>query len=174
MTTPVLLFSLVGLGFFYLENLVFFPHVRLRLLDLLIFIVALRPSLGLAISLGLALGLLQDCYAATPFGVHLGSSLVLVATARFFRQRLLWQRLGTLILATLTALTLQEGFWQLIMVMLGTPGPALKDFLNYRSLEILGTLALAPLMYALVLGLEKAMGRFGWRPLREPAASGDF
>jgi hypothetical protein len=39
--------------------------------------------------------------------------------------------------------------------------------LKYHSLEILGTLALAPLMAILVNGLEAALRRWGWRPPRE-------
>ena len=33
----------------------------------------------------------------------------------------------------------------------------------YQSLEILGTTALAPLMFYLLDGLGKIMGRWGWR-----------
>lgn len=174
MTAPFLFFTLVGLGFFYLQNLVFFPNVRLRLLTLLIFFVALRPSLSLAISLGLVLGLLQDSYAATPFGLHLGASLVLVAMARFLRPRMLLQKVGSLMLASLAALVLQETVWQLIMMVSRGPSFPPADQLKYHSLEILGTLALAPLMAILVKGLEAALRRWGWRPPREGALSRDL
>src|SRR4030042_1335223 len=95
MIAAFLLFSAMGLGFFYLQNLLFFPHVHLRLLALLLFYVGLRPSLSLALALGLALGLLQDSYATTPFGLHLGASLVLVAAARSFRGRRVLQSQGS-------------------------------------------------------------------------------
>ncbi|MDP3183545.1 MAG: hypothetical protein Q8M54_12125 [Desulfobaccales bacterium] len=167
MIAPFILFSLVGLGFFYLQNLVFFPHVRLDLLDLLIFFVGLRPSLSLSLSLALMLGLLQDSYAATPLGLHLGASLVLVASARFFRRRLVLQRIGSQVLATLGALILQEVWFQVIIVVLRFQSPLTRDLITYRGLEILATAALAPLMYQLVRGLERLLRLLGWLPLRD-------
>ena len=98
-------YTLLGLCLFYVQNLVFFPHVHLRLLSLLLFYVALRPSLGLALALALVLGALQDSFATTPFGLHLGAALLLVAVARFFRQRLLWQRLSSQVVASLVGLS---------------------------------------------------------------------
>ncbi len=164
---PFILFSLVGLGFFYLQNLVFFPHVRLDFLALLIFFVAWRPSLALALSLALVLGLLQDSYAATPVGLHLGASLVLVGSARFFRRRLMLQRMGSQVLAALGALTLQEVWFQVIIVILRFQSPFTRDLITYRGLEILATVALAPLMYQLVQGLERFLRLLGWLPLRD-------
>ena len=79
MIAPLITFSLVGLIIFYVQNLVFFPYVHLRLLALLLFYVGLRPSLALTLALSLVLGCLQDSYATTPFGVHLGASLVPVS-----------------------------------------------------------------------------------------------
>ena len=92
MIAPLIAFSLVGLIIFYVQNLVLFPHVHLRLLSLLLFYVSLRPSLTLALALTLVLGCLEDSYATTPLGLHLGVSLVLVAVARFSRRRLLLQQ----------------------------------------------------------------------------------
>ena len=69
MIAAFLIFWVVGLGFFYLQNLVFFPHVHLRLLALLLFYVGLRPSLALALSLGLAL---VDHGRAGPHGRIIG------------------------------------------------------------------------------------------------------
>ena len=109
MIAPLIAFSLLGLIIFYLQNLVFFPYVHLRLLALLLFYVGLRPSLALALALGLVLGCLQDSYATTPFGVHLGASLVLVAMARYFRRGLLLQQLGFQALASLVALVVTGG-----------------------------------------------------------------
>lgn len=164
---PFIVFSLVGLVFFYLQNLVFFPHVRLDFLALLIFFVAWRPSLALSLSLALVLGLLQDSYAATPVGLHLGASLVLVGSARFFRRRLMLQRMGSQVLAALGALTLQEVWFQVIIVILRFQSPFTRDLITYRGLEILATAALAPLMYQLVQGLERGLRLLGWLPLRD-------
>lgn len=157
-------YAFLALCLFYAQHLVFFPHVHLRLLSLLLFYVALRPSLGLALGLALVLGALQDSFAITPFGLHLGATLVLVATARFFRQRLLWQRLSSQIVASLAALSLQEIFLQISIVTLGYEGFFSRDLLAHHAMEILGTAALGPLMYLLVRGMETFLRRFGWRP----------
>ncbi len=170
MTAPLVLFSLVGLGFYYLQTLVFFPHVRLYLLALLIFWVATRPSLALALSLGIILGVLQDSYAATPFGLHLGTSLALVAVARFCRRRLMLQRLGSQVVASLGALAFQEVCSQVIIMLLGFHTSIAPQMLRSRGLVILATSALAPLMSLLVRDLEKFLRRFGWRPASEPSS----
>ena len=111
----------------------FFPHVHLRLLALLLFYVASRPSLGLALALALILGALQDSFATTPFGLHLGAALVLVAVARFFRQRLLWQRLGSQVVASLVALILQEVFMLVSTMTLGYEGFSAGDLLAHHA-----------------------------------------
>ncbi len=157
-------YTFLALCLFYVQNLVFFPHVHLRLLSLLLFYVALRPSLGLALALALALGALQDSFATTPFGLHLGAALLLVGAARFFRPRLLWQRLSSQVLATLAGLSLQEFFMQISIVTLGYEGFFVHDLLTRHLAEILGTAALGPLMYLLVRGMENFLRRFGWRP----------
>ncbi len=123
MIAPLIAFSLVGLIIFYVQNLGFFPHVHLRLLSLLLFYVGLRPSLALALALSLVLGCLQDSYATTPLGLHLGASLVLVAMARFSRRRLLLQQLGFQALASLAALALQEVCLQARHLHAGLPAP---------------------------------------------------
>jgi rod shape-determining protein MreD len=166
MTIPVLLFSLVGLGLFYSQNLLLFPQVRLHLLGLFLFYVGLRPSFPLAFSLALVLGLLQDSFAATPFGLHLGASLLLVGMARFCRRRLLLQKIGPLIIASLAALTLQEMGILLILMIQGFQPLVLSELTSFQSLEILATAALAPLMAALVNGLENFLQRYGWRAAR--------
>ena len=123
MIAPLIAFSLVGLVIFYVQNLVLFPYVHLRLLALLLFYVGLRPSLSLTLALGLVLGCLQDSYATTPLGLHLGASLVLVAMARFFRRRLLLQQLGFQALASLAALALEEVYLAARHLHAGLPFP---------------------------------------------------
>ena len=167
MIIPLVAFSLVGLVLFYLQNLVFFPHVHLRLLALLIFYVGLRPSLSLALALSLVLGGLQDCYATTPLGLHLGASLVLVAVARFSRRRLLLQQLGFQMIAGLAALILQEVCLQAETFILGYGPFFFLEVLKVHSMEILGTAALGPLMHLLVQGVESFLLRLGWRPRGE-------
>jgi rod shape-determining protein MreD len=157
-------YTFLALCLFYAQNLVFFPHVHLRLLSLLLFYVALRPSLGLTLILALLLGALQDSFATTPFGLHLGAALLLVAAARFFRRRLLWQRLGSQVVASLVGLGLQEVFMQVSIVILGYEGFFVKELLTVHLAEILATAALGPLMYLLVQWLETFLRHFGWRP----------
>jgi rod shape-determining protein MreD len=164
MTAPLILFSLLGLGLFYFQNLLLFPQVRLRLLSLLLFYVGLRPSFSLAFSLALILGLLQDSFATTPFGLHLASALLVVGIARFCRRRLLLQKIGPQIAATLTVLVLQEVGFLLILMLLGLQPFIFSDLAAFRGLELLATAALAPLMSALVQGLEKFLSHYGWRP----------
>jgi rod shape-determining protein MreD len=168
MIAPLIVFSLVGLVIFYVQNLVFFPYVHLRLLALLLFYVGLRPSLALTLALSLVFGLLQDSYATTPFGLHLGASLLLVAMARYFRGRLLVQQLGFQVLASLAALALQEAGLQLGTFILGYQPLFSSNLTRVHGVEILGTAALGPLMYLLVQGVETSLRRMGWRPRTEP------
>ena len=173
MTAALLGYTFLGLCLFYAQNLVFFPHVHLRLLSLLLFYVALRPSLGLALVLALVLGALQDSFATTPFGLHLGAALLLVAAARFFRPRLLWQRLSSQVVAVLAGLGLQEVFMQISLLTLGYGVFFVKDLLTLHIVEILGTGALGPLMYLLVRRMETFLRHFGWRP-SDPSAYQPF
>ena len=105
-------YGFLALAIFYLQNLAFFPQMHLRLLALLLFYLGLRPSLALALALAVALGVLQDSFAITPFGLHLGSALLVVGVARLFNQRLPQQRFGLQAAACLLAMVLQEVFWQ--------------------------------------------------------------
>ena len=164
MIVAFLSYAFLALCLFYLQNLVYFPQVHLRLLGLLLFYVGLRPSLALALALALALGALQDSFATTPFGLHLGAALLLVAAARFFRQRLLWQRLGSQVVASLAGLSLQEVFMQISIVSLGYEGFVVNYLLTRHLMEILGTAALGPLMYLVVRQMETFLRPFGWRP----------
>lgn len=166
MITPLLIFSLVGVVLFYFQNLALFPQVRLRLIALLLFYVGLRPSFSLAFSLALVLGLLQDSFTTTPFGLHLEAALLMVGIARFCRRRLLLQKTGPQIAASLGALTLQEMGFLLTLMLLGVQPFPIADLLASRGPEILATAALAPLMYALLQGLEKHLSHYGMRSLR--------
>jgi len=164
MIAAILSYTFLALCLFYAQNLVFFPHVHLRLLSLLLFYIALRPSLGLALIMALFLGAIQDSFSTTPFGLHLGAALVLVATARFFRQRLLWQRLSSQVVSILVGLSLQEVFIQMSIVTLGYEGFFVKTLLAQHAVEILGTTTLGPLMFLLVRWLETVLKHFGWHP----------
>jgi rod shape-determining protein MreD len=165
---PLLAYSLVGLVLFYIQNLVFFPHVHLRLLALLLFYVSLRPSLSLALGLSLVMGFLQDSYATTPFGLHLGAALVLVAVARLAGRRLHLRQLGFQVVISLGALFLQEIYLQAGTFMLGYQPVFSSGLITVHLWEILGTAALGPLMYLLVQGVENFLRRLGWRPPSEP------
>ena len=171
---PLIAFSLLGLILFYVQNLALFPYVHLRLLALLLFYVGLRPSLALPLALSLVLGCLQDSYATTPLGLHLGASLVLVAMARFFRRRLLLQQVGFQALASLAALALQEVYLQFGTFILSYQPLFYYDLTKVHAMEILGTAALGPLMHLLVQGVTNSLRRLGWRPRGEPMSYQPF
>ena len=152
MIVPLLAYSLLGLIIFYVQNLALFPYVHLRLLALLLFFVSLRPSLSLALALALVLGLLQDSYAATPLGLHLGAAL----------------QIGFQAIACLAALALHEVCLQTITFILGYEPILSPDLIRVHLLEILGTAALGPLMHLLVQGMDNSLRRLGWRPRTEP------
>lgn len=158
-----LVLSLIGLSLFYLQNLALFPYVQLRLLGLLVFYASLRPSFGLAFSLALCLGLLQDGFALTPMGMHINGALALVAAGRFARRRFLMASPGAQILGSVGALAIQEVALRLTLVMVGYRDFWVDSLLGLRGLEILFTALLAPLMFALLRALDKAMQRRGWR-----------
>ena len=168
MIAPLIAFSLVGLVIFYIQHLVFFPHVHLRLLALLLFYVSLRPSLSLALGLSLVLGLLQDSYTTTPLGLHLGAALLLVAVARISRRGLLLRQLGFQVVVSLIALMVQEFCLQIGTFILGYQPVFSHNLVRVHLMEILGTAALGPLMYLLVEGVENFLRRLGWRPRSEP------
>jgi hypothetical protein len=115
-----------------------------------------------------AAGVLQDSFAATPYGLHLGGALLVVAVARFFCPRLPQSRFGLQAAACLLALALQEVFLQASLITLGYPGGLAWGQIFRHAAEILFTAALGPLMYLLVCGLERFLGRYGWRPRSQP------
>jgi rod shape-determining protein MreD len=168
MIAPLIAFSLISLIIFYIQNLVFFPHVHLRLLSLLLFYVSLRPSLSLALWLSLVLGCLQDSYTTTPLGLHLGASMVLVAVARLSRRGLLLRQMGFQVLVSLAALVLQEVSLQAVTSILGYQPFFSFELIKVHLMEIVGTAALGPLMHLLVQGVENFLRRLGWRPRSEP------
>lgn len=168
MIAPLIAFSLVGLVIFYVQQLVFFPHVHLRLLALLLFYVSLRPSLPLALGLSLVLGFLLDSYTTTPLGLHLGAALVLVAVARLSRRGLILRQLSFQVVVSLVALVLQEVCLQVGTFMLGYQPVFSHELIRVHLMEILGTAALGPLMHLLVKGVETFLRSLGWRPRIEP------
>ncbi|MEW6387105.1 MAG: rod shape-determining protein MreD [Thermodesulfobacteriota bacterium] len=161
MSVPLILYSLIGLGLFYFQNLVLFPQVHLSPVNLLVFYVGLKHPLPLALALAAVMGVLADSYALTPLGLHIIGSLILVGAARFSRRRFLMQHLGPQILACLGALTLQGLGLSLILFIIEPQGFMAEDWLTYQGLEIFGTTALAPLMFSLFVSLEKVMRRWG-------------
>jgi rod shape-determining protein MreD len=164
MTASFLLFTLAGLALFYLENLVLLPQVRLRLVELLIFYVGLRPAFPVAFWVAVVLGFLEDSYAVTPFGLHLATNLLLVAAARFCRRQLILGRRGPQFLAPLVALLLQEAAWLALLPMVGVSANLSGGVLGRRMIEIVCTAALGPLMAALMRFMEKILGRYGLAP----------
>jgi rod shape-determining protein MreD len=167
-------YTMLGLCLFYFQDLVLFPRIHLWFLSLMLFYLGMRPSLGLALALALTLGALQDSFATTPFGIHLAGGLILVAVARFFRGRLLVQRLSSQMAASLVALTMQEVLMQILLIILRYEGLSVTTLVARYGLEILGTAALGPLMYLMVRGLESFLRRFGWRPGNESSAYQPF
>lgn len=163
MVGPFLVLSLVGLSLFYLQNLALFPLVQLRLLSLLVFFVSLRPPFTLAFALAVFLGIVQDSFALTPLGLHVSGTLVLVAAGRYARRRFLIGSPGSQILATAAALAAQEAVLRLTLVMVGYRDFLLGNLIGLRGLEIVFTALLAPLMFALLKGVERLMKRWGWQ-----------
>ncbi|MGA7578632.1 MAG: hypothetical protein ACLQUW_07860 [Desulfobaccales bacterium] len=164
MIAAFLTYGFLALAIFYLQNLAFFPQMHLRLLALLLFYLGLRPSLALALALAVAMGVLQDSFAITPFGLHLGAALLVVGVARIFSQRLPQQRFGLQAAACLLAMVLQEVFLQTSLITLGYEGGLAWGQISHHAAEIVFTAVLGPLMCLLVLGLERFLGRYGWRP----------
>ncbi len=163
---PLVLFGLAGLGLFYFQNLVLYPHVHVRLVSLLIFAVSLRYALAPSFLLATLLGLTQDAYALTPLGLHLSGGLLLLSAARAVRRRFLLAAIWPQILAVLLALTLEELGLRLALVFLGYIQVPWGGWLGAMGLEILATALLAPLMFAWLRQLEQLLRRLGWRPDR--------
>jgi rod shape-determining protein MreD len=170
MLSSLLFFIFLGLGLFYLKELMLDPQVYIRPLAPLLFYVSLKDSLALAFILAVVLGLLQDSYALAPFGVHLLSSLILVGVARLARRTFLMKNALSLILAMLVALILQELGVRLILTILGSRDIFLADLSLARGLELLVTALLTPVFFALIRTLERHLGRLG-RPRRRQAAT---
>lgn len=161
------LLLLLGLGLVYFQNLVLHPYVQVRLLSLLTFAVALRQPLPVAVSVAVFVGLLQDAYALTPFGLHLAGAVLVVTAARFLSRRLLLAAPGAQIALAALALLLEEVGLRLIISFVGLPFLPWQDLLRPLTVEILATALLAPLMFAVVERLNTCLRRLGWRPQRE-------
>jgi rod shape-determining protein MreD len=160
MPLPLFFYLMLGLGLFYLHELVLFPQVYIRPLAPLLFYVSLKDSLAAAFALAVFLGLLQDSYALAPFGVHLVSAFILVGLARVARQTFLVKNAAFLILAMLAALILQDLGVRLILTILGSWEVFIMDLSWTRGLEILVTAVLTPVFFSLIRTLE-----FQWRRL---------
>jgi rod shape-determining protein MreD len=168
MISSLLFFSLVGLGLFYLHELLLFPHVYLRPLAPLLFYVSLKDSLPLAFTLAVLLGLVQDSYALPPFGAHLLSGLILVSVARLARKTFLVKNSVFLVPAMLVALVFQELGVRLIFTILGSWETFFVDLSWPRGLELIVTALLTPVFFSLIRSLEYHLGRLGRGP-RAPA-----
>jgi rod shape-determining protein MreD len=169
MLSSLFFFTLLGLALFFLQELLLYPQVYIRPLAPLLFYVSLKDSLALAFALAVLLGLLQDSYALAPFGIHLMSSLILVAVARLTRQTFLVKNAVFLILAMLAALLLQELGVRLILTLLGSWDVFFVDVSWTRGLELIVTAALTPVFFALIRSLEFHLGRLGRARRRAPA-----
>lgn len=163
MISSLLFYTLVGVGLFYLHQLLLFPQVFIRPLAILLFYVSLKDTLPLAFALAVILGLLQDSYALPPFGVHLLSSLILVGMARVARRTFLVKNSVFLIPAMLVALVFQELGVRLIFTILGSWEAFLVDLSWTRGLELLVTALLTPVFFSLFRSLEYHLGRLGPR-----------
>jgi rod shape-determining protein MreD len=154
-------FVSLGLGLFYLNELLLYPQVYVRPLAPLLFYVGLKDSLALAVTLAVILGLLQDSYALAPYGVHLLSCLIIVGVARLARRTFLMKNALSLILAMLVALILQEVGVRLILTILGSRDMLFVDLSWARGLEILVTAILTPVFFTLIRTLERRLGSLG-------------
>jgi rod shape-determining protein MreD len=158
MIGAIFAFGLAGLGFFILENLVGAAQVHIRPLALLLFYLGLEEDLTPAFVLAAFFGLLQDSYALTPFGLHLVGALFVVGLARFCRLRFMLRTPVPQVLASLAILFLQDACLRFSLVVLGARA-RLQDDISYALLlEILGTAALAPLIFALLGALKRLSG----------------
>jgi rod shape-determining protein MreD len=168
MISSLFFYTLLGLGLFYLHELLLFPQVFIRPLAILLFYVSLKDSLPVAFSLAVVLGLLQDSYALPPFGVHLLSSLILVGMARLARRTFLVKNSVFLIPAMLLALIFQELGVRLIFTILGSWEAFFVDLSWTRGMELIVTALLTPVFFSLIRSLEYHLGRLG-RRRRAPA-----
>ncbi len=164
MIAPLIAFSLVGLVIFYVQNLVFFPYVHLRLLALLLFYVGLRPSLSLTLALSLVLGFLQDSYATTPFGAPFGGVPGAGGHGPVFPAPPAPPATGFPGVGQPGRPGFARGGLAVRHLHAGLPAPFSHDLTKVHAMEILGTAALGPLMHLLVQGVENSLRRLGWRP----------
>jgi rod shape-determining protein MreD len=169
MLSSLFFFTLLGLALFFLQELLLYPQVYIRPLAPLLFYVGLKDSLPLAFALAVLLGLLQDSYALSPFGIHLMSSLILVGVARFVRQSFLVKNAVFLILAMLMALLLQELGVRLILTIMGSRDVFFVDLSWSRGLELIVTAVLTPVFFTLIRSMEYHLGRLGRSRRRAPA-----
>ena len=136
--TSFFLFITLGWGLFYLNELLLYPQVYVRPLAPLLFYVALKDSLALAVTLAVFIGLLQDSYALAPFGVHLLSALIIVGVARLARRTFIMKNALSLIPAMLAALIIQELGVRITLSVIESRDILLADLTWARGLETPG------------------------------------
>ncbi len=167
MLALTVLLLLLALGLLYFQNLVLHPYVQVRFLSLLTFVVGLRQPLAVAVGVAVFVGLLQDAFALTPFGLHLAGAVLLLTAARFLSRRLLLAAPGAQIALAASALLLEEVALRLVLGFVGQPLPPWRELLRPLAVEISATALLAPLMFSAVERLNLGLWRLGWRPRRE-------
>jgi rod shape-determining protein MreD len=170
MLTSLLSYTLWGLVLFYLHELLLYPQVFLRPLAPLLLYASLRDSLPVAFALAVILGLLQDSYTLTPFGVHVAGSLLLVMTARLARERFLLKSALSLMLAMLAALVLQELGVRLILTLLGSEEVFFENLTWPQGLELVVTAVVTPAFFALFRAWDNLLRRLGRSPRRRSAS----
>ncbi len=168
--TSFFLFITLGWGLFYLNELLLYPQVYVRPLAPLLFYVALKDSLALAVTLAVFIGLLQDSYALAPFGVHLLSALIIVGVARLARRTFIMKNALSLIPAMLAALIMQELGVRITLSVIESRDIFLADLTWARGLELLVTALLTPVFFGLIRFLERRLGRLGGARRREAAS----
>lgn len=166
MFAALFLYVCVGLGLFYLQQLVLYPHVTLRPLAPLLFFVSLKEPLAPAFGLACFLGLLQDSYGLPPLGIHLGNALMILGMARLARERL-WIKSGPfLVLAMAVILLIQEMGARLLLALVESSEVLLLQPSWPVALEIGVTALVTPVFFNVFRTLEVQ-----WRRLRKAGSA---
>ncbi|MDD3580873.1 MAG: hypothetical protein PHW74_07620 [Desulfobacca sp.] len=155
----------LGVALFFLQVLLLPLHqTRLDLPNLLVFYEASHPFLFSAVFLAVLLGLVVDCYANGPLGLHAGLYLVVVILARVFKRHLNLQAIIPQILAVALTLLIQ-GWLELGILSLLEPTGVFHFQAVRLNLEKAGITALfAPPGFLLLHWLDKTAGRYFFDP----------